>query len=79
MFIPFSFFKIILVKRSENENEPHVIHLMAINSEESIEEMIIKFMENVTDNLDPEGLEILQLDEFDTKIIINNELKCCNI
>ena len=52
---------------------------MAINSEESIEEMIIKFMENVTDNLDPEGLEILQLDEFDTKIIINNELKCCNI
>ena len=79
LFIPFSFFRIIRVKRSENQNEPHVIHLMALNSEESSEEMIIDFMENVTDNLDPEGLDMLQLDEYNTKIIINNELKCCNI
>ena len=79
LFIPFSFFRIIRVKRSENENEPHVIYLMALNSDESIEDMIIDFMENVTDNLDPEGLDILELDEYNTKIIINNELKCCNI
>ena len=79
LFIPFSFFRIIRVRKSENENEPHVIYLMALNSEESIEEMIIDFMENVTDNLDPEGLDMLQLDEYNTKIIINNELKCCNI
>ena len=79
LFIPFSFFRIIRVKRSENQNEPHIIHLMALNSEESIEEMIIDFMENVTDNVDPEGLDMLQLDEYNTKIIINNELKYCNI
>ena len=80
LFIPFSFFKIINVKISRgNENDPHIIHLMAVSSEESIEEMILKFMKNETDNLDPEGLDILKLVDFDTKIVINSELKSFNI
>ena len=35
--------------------------------------MFVEFMENETDNLDLEGLEILQLDNND-KIILNPDL-----
>ena len=79
LFMPFSFFRIIDVKIGKGDkNEPHLIYLMAMNTDESIEEMILKFMENETDNLDPEGLDMLQLDEFNNKIVINIDLKNCS-
>ena len=77
--MPFSFFRIIDVKIGKGDkNEPHLIYLMAMNTDESIEEMILKFMENETDNLDPEGLDMLQFDEFNNKIVINIDLKNCS-
>jgi len=36
--------------------------------------MFIDFMENVTDNLDPEGLDLFLLINNDTKIILNPKL-----
>ena len=47
---------------------------MALNSDKPIEEMFLDFMQNETDNLDPEGLDMLKLTDNDTKIIINPDL-----
>ena len=66
--MPFSFFKITNV----DENS-YKIYLTALYSEKPLEEMFLEFMENETDNLDLEGLEILQLDNND-KIILNPDL-----
>ena len=75
MFLPFSFFKIINVEeKGGTENNPHIIYLMALDSEEPIEDMILKFIENETDNLDLEGLDILILNNMETKIFINPKL-----
>jgi hypothetical protein len=75
LFLPFSFFKILEVKQGlGNENSPHIIHLSALNSEKPIEEMILDFIINETDNLDPEGLDMLCLTNNDNTIIINPNL-----
>ena len=70
--LPFSFFKITHVYiRDENI----YIYLTALNSEKPLEEMFLEFMENEKDNLDPEGLEMIQLINNDTTIILNPVLK----
>jgi hypothetical protein len=75
LFLPFSFFKILEVKQGlGNENSPHIIHLSALNSEKPIEEMIIDFIIKESDNLDPEGLDMLCLTNNDNTIIINPKL-----
>ena len=79
LFLPFSFFKILKVVRNlGNENNPHKIYLLALNSENSIEEMILEFILNETDNLDPEGLDMLCLTNDGNSIIINPNLKYHN-
>ena len=63
LFLPFSFFKIINVKLSEgNTSHPHIINLLAIKTKKPIEDMFVDFIENITDNLDPEGLDMLLYD-----------------
>ena len=75
LFLPFSFFKIKDVKMDKGtKGHPHIINLIALTSEKPIEEMILDYMENETDNLDPEGIEMLNLCDENTRIIINPNL-----
>ena len=75
LFLPFSFFKILKVELKKGTKEdPHIIYLLALDSDKPIEEMFLDFMSKETDNLDPEGLDMLQLCEDDTKIILNPNL-----
>ena len=73
LFLPFSFFKITKVelKRGTN-NDPHIIHLLALNSAKPVEELFYDFIKNETDNLNPEGLDFLLLTDNKTKIIFND-------
>ena len=72
LFLPFSFFKIVEVSRKEGtEQNPHIINLVALNSDKPIEEMFSDFLDNKTDNLDPEGLDLLCLSSNKEKIIFN--------
>jgi hypothetical protein len=72
LFLPFSFFKIQNIElKTGSENDPHLIHLLALNSDKSIEEMFLNFFTKETDNLNPEGLDLLILNENKTKIIFN--------
>ena len=72
LFLPFSFFKIKKVKMSEgNQDYPHIIYLIALDSEKPLEQMLVDFMENETDNLNPEGLDLLILENNNEKISIN--------
>ena len=72
LFLPFSFFKIIEVEKNEGTiNNPHIIKLLAIYTKEPIEDMIDYFIENVTDNLDLENLDIFLLCNNNEKIILN--------
>ena len=72
LFLPFSFFKIQNIElKTGSENDPHLIHLLALNSDKSIEEMFLNFLTKETDNLNPEGLDLLILSENKTKIIFN--------
>ena len=72
LFLPFSFFKIKDVKIDKGtKGHPHIINLIALNSKKPIEEMFLDYMENETDNLDPEGIEMLKLCDEKTKIILN--------
>lgn len=74
-FFLFSFFKIKDVKVDKGtKGHPHIINLIALNSEKPIEEMFLDYMENETDNLDPEGIEMLKLCDENTKIILNPNL-----
>ena len=74
--LPFTFFKIIdVVFRIENFKSIYIIYLIALNSEKPIEEMYLEFMENETDNLDPEGLEMLEVDNNRNTLFLNNFLK----
>ena len=74
LFLPFSFFKINKVEiKNGSVNNPHIIHLIALNSEKPIEEMFDDFITKVTDNLNPEGLDLLQLDNDGTEIVFNEE------
>ena len=72
LFLPFSLFKITKVElKKGNEKDPHIIYLTALNSEKPIEEMFIDFFEKETDNLNPEGLDLLILSNRKTKINFN--------
>ena len=74
--LPFSFFKITNVEcKTENGVHKDIIYLTALNSEKPIEEMFLEFMENETDNLDPEGLQMLKLDNNDSTLVLNPLLK----
>ena len=70
--LPFTFFKIANV---QNNMGNYIIYLTALNSEKNIEDMFLEFMENETDNLDPEGLDILKTINNNTTLIINPDLK----
>ena len=75
LFLPFSFFKIKHVEVNKGtKGHPHVINLIALNSEKPVEEMFLDYMENETDNLDPEGIEMLKLCDENNKIILNPNL-----
>ena len=72
LFLPFSFFKIEKVEyKKGNESNPHIIYLTALNSDKPIEEMFLDFFKKETDNLNPEGLDLLILSENKTKINFN--------
>jgi hypothetical protein len=72
LFLPFSFFKIKYVKKRQGTKEnPHIIYLIALQSEKPIEEMFEDFINKETDNLDPEGLDMLLLNNNKEKIIFN--------
>ena len=72
LFFPFSFFKIENVQLKEgNIKNPHIINLTALYSEKPIEEMFSNFMEKVTDNLNPEGLDLLLLKKNNTQLVFN--------
>ena len=73
LFLPFSFFKIKKFLRKEGAKEnPHIIYLIALNTEKPTEEMFYDFMINETDNLSPEGLDLLIFKSSGTKIVFNN-------
>ena len=60
LFLPFSFFRIKSVyRKSGTYLDPHIVNLVALNSDKPVEEMFYDFFKNHTDSLDPEGLDIL--------------------
>ena len=70
--LPFSFFKIVEVRKKEGTSgNPHIINLVALNSDKPIEEMFSEFMNNKADNLDPEDLDLLNLSNNNENIIFN--------
>ena len=72
LFLPFSFFKIVNVKKGKGDvNEPHIIYLKALNSDKPVEEMFADFMKNQTDSLNPEGLDLLVLTNNNEKFAFN--------
>ena len=74
IFPPFSFFKIIGVKRDKGTGEnPHIIELLAIKMDKPLEETFEDFFNKETDNLDPEGLNMLILSENNEKIEFNKK------
>ena len=74
VFPPFSFFKIAGMKREEGTaKNPHIIQLIAIKTEKPLEEIFEDFFIKETDNLDPEGLEMLFLSENNEKIEFNKK------
>ena len=73
LFLPFSFFKITKVElKKGNNSDPHIIHLLALNSDKPVEELFYNFIKNETDNLNPEGLDFLLLNYDKTKISFND-------
>ena len=83
LFLPFSFFKIEKVEiKIGNQDNPHIIHLTALNSEQPIEELFDDFFDKEIDCLSPEGLDFLILRDNDTKIIFNeiylSKVERCN-
>lgn len=79
LFTPFSFFKITGVKRDKGTAEnPHIINLLAIKIDKPLEEIFENFLKKETDNLDPEGLNMLILCDNNEKIEFNTKY-CTNI
>ena len=73
--LPFTFFKITnVVCKMENNIHTDTIYLTALNSEKPLEEMFLDFLENETDNLDPEGLEMIRLIN-DTTMVLNKYVR----
>ena len=74
--LPFTFFKITnVVCQTVNNVHSDIIYLTALNSDKPIEEMFLEFMENETDNIDPEGLQILRLTDDGLSLYLNNYIK----
>ena len=72
LFLPFSFFKIKKVElKKGSEDDPHLIHLLALDSDKPIEEMFSDFITKETDNLNPERLDFLLLKNNRKKIEFN--------
>ena len=72
LFLPFSFFKIKKVELNKGTiQNPHIIHLIALNSKKPIEEMFLDFVKKETDALNPEGLDFLLLKNNGKKLILN--------
>ena len=72
LFLPFSFFKIKNVEiHSGSKDNPHIVNLIAIETDKPIEEMFVHFFKNETDGLNPEGLDMLKLCNNNTKIVFN--------
>ena len=72
LFLPFSFFKILKVELKKGTDEdPHIIYLLALDSDKPIEEMFTHFFKNETDALNPEGLDLLILNAYKSKILFN--------
>ena len=46
--------------------------MLALTSDKPIEEMFLYFIQNETDNLNPEGLDMLLLSNRNEKIIFNS-------
>ena len=74
--LPFSFFRINNVLCTGNRSV--IINLTALNSEKPIEEMFLEYMEKETDNLDPEGLDMLKLTNDNLSLVLNPKLKAEN-
>ena len=74
--LPFSFFRIDNVLCTNNRSA--IINLTALNSEKPIEEMFLEYMEKETDNLDPEGLDMLKLTNDNLTLVLNPKLKAEN-
>ena len=73
LFLPFSFFKITKVELKQGSaKDPHIVHMIALNSDTPVEDMFYNFIQNETDNLNPEGLDFLLLTNNKTKIIFND-------
>ena len=78
LFTPFSFFKITGLKREKGTFEnPHIIDLTAIKMNKPLEELFEDFLKKETDNLDPEGLNMLVLCDNNEKIEFNKRY-CTN-
>ena len=74
LFTPFSFFKINGVKRDKGTpKKPHIIELTAIKMDKPLEEKFEDFLKNETDNLDPEGLNMLILCDNNERMEFNKE------
>ena len=74
--LPFTFFKITnVVSSTVNNIHTDTIYLTALNSEKPLEEMFLDFLQNETDNLDPEGLEMIRLTNDNTTMYINKYVK----
>ena len=54
-----------------SKDDPHLIHLLALDSDKPIEEMFSDFITNETDNLNPERLDFLLLKNNRKKIEFN--------
>jgi len=79
LFTPFSFFKITGVTRDKGTSEnPHIINLLAIKMDKPLEEIFEDFLKKETDNLDPEGLNMLYLCDNNEKIEFNKKY-CTNV
>ena len=74
LFPPFSFFKIEKVEDGKGiETDPTIIYLNVVRHKESIEKMFLRFFDEKTDNLSPEGLDLLCYDNKKNEIYFNQE------
>ena len=70
--LPFTFFRITNVQSHMGKN---YIYLTALKSEKPVEDMFLEFIENETDNLDPEGLEMIRINQDGISFFLNTILK----
>ena len=74
--LPFSFFQITnVVCKTVGGVHSDIIYLTALRTEKPLEEMFLGFMENETDNLDFEGLQMLRLSSDGNALELNIKVK----